>query len=318
MRSNLLTSFAAMAVAVLCVTQLPAQQNTDEKKVIVTIRNTDPDGSEVTRTIIKKGKAAEGFDTKQYIYENTRDKRDAVVLIGDDAVNALDGKNGCSKTCTTPDKATDQWKYKWQDEPKAACLGAYASMNNDRTDIGPKVAGFMTGSAAQEAEMQAGDFITGINGATVVTYQELWNEIAKYKPEDRVKVAFTRDGKQKQVQVTLKACDNKNGKANVKSTAPESAERGSAPDYERRLYVTAFTAYPNPAQDFVNVQFTAEAAPISVSLLDLTGKVLYTKNYDDFSGSFEDRFDLSSYPKGNLVLQVLQGDKVYTHQITVF
>lgn len=421
MRSNLLKSMAAAAIAVMWAATLSAQQNPDEKKVIVTIRNTESDGSEVTRTIIKRGKAAEDFDTKQYIYENTRDKRDAVVLIGDDAENALETplaeKKDCSQTChskaysnhyrpddflnrgylgvTDPEargiekgvkvnvspnlaaheaglksgdiitdlngtpvnsfdelagflaktksgdplkinylrdgqaatatatlgKVSDQWKHKWVEEQKAACLGTYSSVNNERTDIGPKVTGFTAQSAAREAEIQTGDFITAINGATVVTHKELWDEIAKYKPEDRVNVAFTRDGKQKQVEVTLKACENQKGKEKskekIKNKAPQSAERGGVPDYERRLYVTAFTAYPNPAQDFVNVEFTADAGPLSVSLLDLTGKVLYTKNYDSFNGNFQERFDLSTYPKGNIIIQLLQGDKVYTHQIAV-
>jgi Do/DeqQ family serine protease len=60
------------------------------------------------------------------------------------------------------------------------------------------------GSAAHEAGIQKGDFITGINGATVRTGTELLEKIAVLRPGDKVTLTYQRNGTEKTATATLK------------------------------------------------------------------------------------------------------------------
>jgi Do/DeqQ family serine protease len=64
------------------------------------------------------------------------------------------------------------------------------------------------GGAAQQAGIKAGDIIIKINNVPVSSGSELQEQIARYKPGDKISVTYLRGGKQNIVNVTLK---NKSG-----------------------------------------------------------------------------------------------------------
>jgi Do/DeqQ family serine protease len=74
------------------------------------------------------------------------------------------------------------------------------------------VTGVATDGAAQQSGLKKGDFITKINGAAVGTGPELQEQIARYKPGDKISVTYERSGKESMVAVTLK---NKAGSYNM-------------------------------------------------------------------------------------------------------
>ncbi|MBC5774047.1 Do family serine endopeptidase [Pontibacter sp. KCTC 32443] len=59
-------------------------------------------------------------------------------------------------------------------------------------------------SGAKEAGLQEGDVITAINGVSVNKSSQLLEQIARYRPGDKVKVEYLRGGKDKTANVTLK------------------------------------------------------------------------------------------------------------------
>jgi S1-C subfamily serine protease len=59
-------------------------------------------------------------------------------------------------------------------------------------------------SAAQQAGIRAGDVIKKINDIEVNTSAELQGMVATYRPGDKVKVTYDRDGKEYIAQITLK------------------------------------------------------------------------------------------------------------------
>lgn len=75
---------------------------------------------------------------------------------------------------------------------------------------------FVTGvgddGAAKKAGIQKGDFVTNINGTDVSTGAELQEQVARYKPGDKIDVTYERDGKPNTVSVTLK---NKSGNYDI-------------------------------------------------------------------------------------------------------
>jgi serine protease Do len=70
------------------------------------------------------------------------------------------------------------------------------------------VTGIAEDGAAKQAGIQKGDFVTKINGVTVNSGPELQEQIARYKPGDKISVTYVRNGKENTVNVTLK---NKSG-----------------------------------------------------------------------------------------------------------
>lgn len=69
---------------------------------------------------------------------------------------------------------------------------------------GVYISDVLEGGAATVAGIKKGDFITKINGAKVTTGAEMVEQVARYKPGDKISVTYTRDGKENTVNVTLK------------------------------------------------------------------------------------------------------------------
>jgi Do/DeqQ family serine protease len=59
-------------------------------------------------------------------------------------------------------------------------------------------------SAAAAAGLQEGDVITEINGAKVNTSSQLQEQVARYRPGDKIKVAFLRSGDERNATATLR------------------------------------------------------------------------------------------------------------------
>lgn len=60
------------------------------------------------------------------------------------------------------------------------------------------------GGAAQEAGIRKGDFVTKINGVAVHSGPELQEQVANYKPGDKITITYTRDNKENTIPLTLK------------------------------------------------------------------------------------------------------------------
>jgi Do/DeqQ family serine protease len=58
--------------------------------------------------------------------------------------------------------------------------------------------------AAMQAGIQKGDIIKQINGVNITAGSELQEQLSKYRPGDKIKVTYSRNGSDKTVQVTLK------------------------------------------------------------------------------------------------------------------
>ena len=63
----------------------------------------------------------------------------------------------------------------------------------------------LEGGAAKAAGIKVGDIITKINGTAVTSSPELQEQIAKYKPNDKITITLKRDNKDLTLNATLKA-----------------------------------------------------------------------------------------------------------------
>lgn len=62
----------------------------------------------------------------------------------------------------------------------------------------------LEGGAAAAAGIKKGDFITKINGTPVASAPEMVEQIARYKPSDKISITYTRDGKESTTNAVLK------------------------------------------------------------------------------------------------------------------
>ncbi len=66
------------------------------------------------------------------------------------------------------------------------------------------VTGVATDGAAKAAGIQKGDFITKINNVDINSSSELQEQVARYKPGDKISVTYVRNGKENTASITLK------------------------------------------------------------------------------------------------------------------
>lgn len=96
-----------------------------------------------------------------------------------------------------------------------------------------------------------------------------------------------------------------------------SAEEKQAPKGTNTLELKDFSASPNPTSGALRLRFQAQQGPLSVQIMDAAAKVVMDREYRDFSGSFDEQFDLSSAASGILIIRVHQNDLVFTEKITL-
>jgi serine protease Do len=86
---------------------------------------------------------------------------------------------------------------------------SYDSRDND--GYGVPIAGVDPTGGAAAAGLRAGDIITKVDDDPVNSEPQLMEKIASYHPGDKVNVTFVRDGKEKNVVVTLRNRDGSTG-----------------------------------------------------------------------------------------------------------
>lgn len=82
-----------------------------------------------------------------------------------------------------------------------------------------------------------------------------------------------------------------------------------------QLKVSAFKASPNPTDGRLDVRFQAEARATQIQVLDINGRAVFSQEITDFDGTYTQQINLEKAPKGALILQISQGEQIFTHQI---
>jgi membrane-associated protease RseP (regulator of RpoE activity) len=184
------------------------------------------------------------------------------------------------------------------------------------------VDGVIDNTPAKESAVQPGDIILAFNGFAVNTYDELTSQRDKKKPGDAFQLTVLRDGREMTIKARFKPCetsDNAPVEEIVEVIQEDSKleSRETPKTAENPLGLEVFEAFPNPTYGMLNIKFEAEAIPTTVRIIDISGRVVYTKNLPQFGGSFNEQANLSSQKAGNYVLNIEQGGKVYTKAVVL-
>lgn len=212
----------------------------------------------------------------------------------------------------------DDWNFNWIEDGGSASMGVL--LGEDTDDEGVSILGTTDNSGAEEAGLEKDDIIISINGKKVNSNEELIQEVKAQEVGDILEVDYKRDGELFSTTVEL-------GTNRIKIRKPrdidvifgeeevdeemEEYEAVETPEVEEenRLEFSQLDMYPNPNQGAFQLDFEIEAGATIVSIANMDGKVVYSKDMRDFNGVFSDRIDISDEPLGVYFLTIKQGDK---------
>jgi hypothetical protein len=207
-----------------------------------------------------------------------------------------------------------------------AALGVY--VNPVGTNSGCRINSLINQGGAQAAGMLEGDLITKIDEFDVNDFSTLHLALSHFQPGDIVTVRYDREGKSSKAKVELKDWADLPG--HEWRSRPDCGNDEPVPDIEidqtlqddpaggpsmQPLELEDARIYPNPTEGLFAFSFTTVPGPVSISITDVNGQVIYQEENENSTGFYNREIDLKEVPAGNYVVSVKQGDRVFTQQI---
>ncbi len=87
--------------------------------------------------------------------------------------------------------------------PALSANKAFLGVSTKATALGAQVVEVSEGSPAAKAGLKVDDIITKINNVAIEDHTDLFEEIGKHKPEDKINIEFSREGKSIKKEVVL-------------------------------------------------------------------------------------------------------------------
>lgn len=216
-------------------------------------------------------------------------------------------------------------------------LGVYLGGDNEN---GVKINGVVEEGAAEKAGLKKGDIITKINDTNIEKYSDLKQSLKGTKPDDVIKVTYTRDGQSKTVDVTLGKMKLHSMKNIISETGLDKCEdiskriviikKKGEKDVEveteieeeieinnpNQLEFQSMDLYPNPNNGTFTLNFQTDSKEaITVKVLSIQGKEVFREEIKDFSGSYTKKIDITNQAKGVYFLNILQGEQKMTKKL---
>jgi hypothetical protein len=79
----------------------------------------------------------------------------------------------------------------------------------------------------------------------------------------------------------------------------------------------AFNVYPNPASDLVNISFEGENTDYSISLMDIQGRVISSREIANASGEQVVSFSTENVAKGSYIVTVTSNGATTTKNVVI-
>ncbi|HMO39322.1 MAG TPA: PDZ domain-containing protein [Saprospiraceae bacterium] len=206
-------------------------------------------------------------------------------------------------------------------DPCAVFIGIYSSSRG--TQPGVRVSGVIAGTPAKASGIQPGDVIIALDDVPVNNHQEVVRERDKHQPGDPFTLLVLRDDNYIEIDAVFNSCTTTDETPATIEEVVEMAMDDEAPaelpalELKSELAVELFQIYPNPTVGLLNVQFSAEAVPTIVRILDATGKEVYQEALNSFNGFYNQQIDLKGNAPGIYVLTIQQGTQRLTKKIAL-
>ncbi len=187
----------------------------------------------------------------------------------------------------------------------------------------------LAGSAAEKAGIQAGDIITSIGKAEMLSLDQTISTIKAHEIGGEVKVKVLRDGKKLTLRPVLEKLPRRDGLQENTSTRveriiiKERKEDDARSDFETSgaIKLTDFDLSPNPSEGEINVKFGMDASKaddeVTVRIIALDGKIVEEKVLEKFDGRFNNTYDLSDHPSGVYLFQAEKNGQKFTKRFVL-
>lgn len=233
-----------------------------------------------------------------------------------DVSYARDGQIAQTKVTLTEKRSG--FRYTKERDPCKVFIGVYVG-GHGRDGNGVRVSGIIYNTPAAESNVTRGDIILALDDVMVNTYNELLVERNKHNPGDFFTLSVLRDGVPVEVDAQFKTCKQEE---EVKEEVEEPIEEIITPEdlLEDKLVIEELKleelkAFPNPTPGTVNLQFKAEQKPTSIRITDITGKVVYEEDINNFDGYYNRPLNMSHATPGVLSITIRQNNKVFTESV---
>lgn len=180
---------------------------------------------------------------------------------------------------------------------------------------GVQVSGIIGNTPAEASGVLAGDVILSLDGVAVNDNDALLVERDKHNPGDAFTLSVLRNGQVLPINARFKTCEEgglveplKEEEALVEQIETQEAPQSLINNSNLELF--DYSAYPNPTYGEVNVRFEAEALPTNIQLIDISGRVIYEEQLNQFDGYYNQTIDLKGAVPGNITLSIQQGEKI--------
>ena len=212
-------------------------------------------------------------------------------------------------------------------DSKSNCAALGVFVHDSGESGGTRINALIENGGAKEAGLQEGDVIVKIEEFDVTEFSTLHLALSHFRPGDVVTVRYDREGKTKKARVELKdwaqlpghewRARTDCGKETVIEEKPIE-KRDDPPGLTniQPLELQDAMIYPNPTSGLFAFSFETAPGPLSVTITDVNGKVVYNENNENPLGMYNREIDLKEMPSGNYIISVTQGEKVYTEQIS--
>ena len=208
---------------------------------------------------------------------------------------------------------------RYQVDPCKVFIGVYTG--SSFSEKGVSVHGVIDNTPAMEANIQKVDIITAIDGMPVKSHLQLRVERDKHNQGDAFEISYIRQGVAQKVTAYFKSCEQQETiqeqpveiKEEVEELMPTTP--AITQPTNNTLKVEGFEAYPNPTFGNIKLNFKADAKPTTIRVIDVTGRVLFNENLNNFDGVYNRDLDVSNGTAGVLTITVAQDGKVFNKNI---
>ncbi|GAB4262046.1 MAG: hypothetical protein Kow0027_29540 [Saprospiraceae bacterium] len=222
-------------------------------------------------------------------------------------------RNGAIQTANIQLSESSSYKFSFERDPCKVFIGVSLS-GLGADDRGVRVSKVIDGTAAAAAGVADGDVILAMDGVPVNSFSELLTERNSHQPGEEFVLTVQRGEQVLDIEAQFKNCDEKE-ETTEEAEQDSPIEIPAAPSIDNSLELVEFSAYPNPTVGKLNIRFSAEAAPIEVSISDVSGRVLFNDVVDDFDGHYNKEINVSKGTPGALSLKIMQNGQLFTKQI---
>ncbi len=201
-------------------------------------------------------------------------------------------------------------------DPCKVFIGVYTSSSTHRSGEGLSVNGIIDDTPAQEAGLQKGDIIIGMDGINVNNHKELLSLRNTHSQGDQFTITYKRNSEYYTVSAEFKSCkeEEKTIENVLAEPKTEAAQDFTQTDTDLNIELRAF---PNPSNRLINVRFEGDAVPTTVSITDINGKEVFRDYNRNFDGTYNEKIDLRELgaAQGTVIITVTQNGKATSEKL---